>query len=484
MTIAICTPIGKEMHHRTAQCRNALVESIRASARAQASREATFGLGGQTHEDREALAQKYGAVVIEVAGKPVDKARNEITAAALKMPDVTHLLWIDADMIFKPDSFARLLSYKLPVVGGLYYGRRAPWFPIILRNHAKDAKLTSNSCGYIYDHPINKVIEVDGTGGGFLLTAREVYEGMKQGEWWTEANGESEDISFCRRVQNAGHRIYVDTGLELGHFGEIEVYPSWGRKHRDHQHNVWIPDVDLKTAGEREAAVSVVVVAKDAPVAAIQATIAMIENQTLAAEIILVDNASELPVSSVLSVSKGHKFHRLDTPHTMGDALNYGAELASTDWISFCSPGDVWQPNRNERCIYAAFASECRAITHNMDVTFGNGSAWMTPDLPKWNSLEESQKALSARPVIPLSAMFINKALFYDVGDFNTSLQHCAPWEYVIRTSEKNIWYQIPETLGVRRTRDDFVTEEQHNEVVRMLSKFPFSGVKLVESEQ
>src|SRR5574341_488017 len=56
----------------------------------------------------------------DVVDKPVEIARNVLTGAVLfEVPDATHLLWIDDDMVFEPDALDRLLAHDLPIVGGL-----------------------------------------------------------------------------------------------------------------------------------------------------------------------------------------------------------------------------------------------------------------------------------------------------------------------------------------------------------------------------
>ena len=446
--IAVCTPVGTYTHPRTAHCIRALIGRTNHAARANAAREEAFSPrlplhGGSAlarQETIEANAFQSGAVQFELVGVPIVKARNDLTAAALKNPNVTHLLWIDSDMVFPADALERLLAYRLPVVGGLYYGRLPPYKPIVLRNHGASMKYAPGAMGYVYDHPINKLMECDGTGGGFLLVERKVFEAaeMPAGAWWNPVGEEGEDVAFCRRAQAAGHKIYVDTGLELGHIGEVEVTPQWGRRARTFQNNVWLPDVDVGTrqlladaaTPEREVAATVILVAQDAPTGALEATINSILGQKAPTELIIIDNNSVVPIQGLLQLPKHVVMHRFEG-HTQsqGRCLNYGLDLAQADWVSFATPGDVWQPNRLERCFYAAFVSESVAVAHDMDVAFSNGTAWMTPNIPQWSNMEQQKKALLAQACIALPSMFIRRDLARETR-FREDLAYAAAWNF------------------------------------------------------
>lgn len=171
---------------------------------------------------------------------PVDAARNILTAGALRdVPGLTHLLFIDDDMIFEPDAFERLLAHDLPIVGGLCHNRRPPYMPILMREYDGGYAFV-----YDYDREIDArgLIEVDATGAAFLLVQKEVFERiateLKEDPF--AIRGPGEDISFCLRAKELGYKIFVDTTVEIGHVGEVVVGSDFARRNRDFMVFPWI----------------------------------------------------------------------------------------------------------------------------------------------------------------------------------------------------------------------------------------------------
>jgi hypothetical protein len=181
---------------------------------------------------------------------PVEAARNLLTAAALRIPDLTYLLFIDDDMIFNEDAFERLAAHDLPIVGGLCHNRRPPYMPILMREYNK-------GYAFVYDYErevdSNGLIEVDATGAAFLLVKREVFEKIATtGEEPFAIRGPGEDVSFCRRAKELGYPIHVDTTVEIGHVGEVTVTSDFARRNRDFVIFPWIDVVKRPPARESD----------------------------------------------------------------------------------------------------------------------------------------------------------------------------------------------------------------------------------------
>ena len=161
-------------------------------------------------------------MILEAHGKLLDDARREMTAQALTQPQVTHLLWVDADMTFAPDALLRLLARQLPIVGGLCFERRSPYNPaLVVDDHVLE------------NYPRDMLVRVDATGGGFLLTQRKVYEAIsaKYGarSWWVSttvddlSNTTAGDVSFLARAKACGFDTYVDTSVKIGHIAKTTI---------------------------------------------------------------------------------------------------------------------------------------------------------------------------------------------------------------------------------------------------------------------
>lgn len=187
-----------------------------------------------------------GTCFLDKTDAPVEAARNILTEGALKdIPGLTHLLFIDDDMIFEPGAFDRLLAHDLPIVGGLCHNRRPPYMPILMR-----------SCGdgyafmYDYDREVDSrgLVEVDATGCAFLLVKREVFE--KIGEKPFTQEGYGEDVAFCRKAKAAGYTIHVDPTVEIGHVGEVVVNSDFARRNRDFVVFPWVDPAKRPQASE------------------------------------------------------------------------------------------------------------------------------------------------------------------------------------------------------------------------------------------
>lgn len=70
---------------------------------------------------------------ISVSLVRTDRARNQIIETYLPYQELTHLLFLDSDMVFPHDIIAQLLAHKKAVVGGLYFHRGVPYQPHVPR---------------------------------------------------------------------------------------------------------------------------------------------------------------------------------------------------------------------------------------------------------------------------------------------------------------------------------------------------------------
>lgn len=187
----------------------------------------------------------------------ITRARNTLVAHFLANPHATHLMFIDSDIRFEPESFFRLLEDEKDVVGGAYPKKTIDWASV-------KSKASSLSVGDLpiagSEYAMNllpaqgaEAIEpVRDLGTGFLLIRRDVilkmmkhYQDLRyrntmiQDERYrdlffslfdTSIDEEgiylSEDYTFCRRWQKLGGKIYLDRRLKLDHIG---TYAFHGR---------------------------------------------------------------------------------------------------------------------------------------------------------------------------------------------------------------------------------------------------------------
>ena len=163
----------------------------------------------------------------------IHSARNQIAVSAVEK-EFDYLFFIDSDCVIPEDTLERLVEHDKDIVAGMYFGKVIPFPPIIYEKTDKDMYR------HIMDYPENQLIEVDAVGMGCCLIKTEVlkhfvcdremqyedghkeikkvsyaFEPMPAPDSDQFAMGE--DVAFCKRVQDAGYKIYVDTGLQCAH---------------------------------------------------------------------------------------------------------------------------------------------------------------------------------------------------------------------------------------------------------------------------
>jgi hypothetical protein len=165
--------------------------------------------------------------VLHEHGQLTVYARTTLTTRALRLtPEVTHLLWLDADIVPPKDLLPRLLARHCDVVGALYRSRRPPWDPVA-RWTDSDGQLRRTS------EPIPPGIHpVTAVGAGAMLVERRVFERMEDGVWWRPTDGLSEDFAFCARARAEGFGVFLDADVDCGHVAEVVVDAEFARRMR------------------------------------------------------------------------------------------------------------------------------------------------------------------------------------------------------------------------------------------------------------
>lgn len=161
------------------------------------------------------------------AGTYVHTGRQELIDKALET-GVTHILWLDTDMRFPPDSLVRLMNHNLPMVGINYLKRRLP--PEFVAIKALGWNEGERSERLVTDEDATGLEEVDAVGFGMVMMQTAALADMpdpKEEPWfWFKWIPEKqmqvgEDVQFCRLFRESGQKIYVDHDLskECGHIG-------------------------------------------------------------------------------------------------------------------------------------------------------------------------------------------------------------------------------------------------------------------------
>jgi hypothetical protein len=175
--------------------------------------------------DREKLPVRIES---PVGCSVVTWARSAVAGGFLKS-DCTHLFWIDADMVWSPNDFARLVGFAAahPVIGAAYTLKKDP--PEVFINTVGEGSYEINGHGNV---------RVKSLGLGFTIVQREVMEklaatkptmidslnGLECPDMFRidrRAGGGAlgEDVAFFEDVAALGYDVWLDPSINPGHFG-------------------------------------------------------------------------------------------------------------------------------------------------------------------------------------------------------------------------------------------------------------------------
>ena len=166
----------------------------------------------------------------------VTRARNMCSSVFLEDSSFTHMLFIDADVVWNPLEVKKLISHDKECVVGLYPNKQYYW---------KNNVLTLNPSS-VYDIPITTegdLVKLKSAATGFMLLKRSALEKIKKDVeifYLPGSNGEriklynffdckvvdedylTEDYYFSYLFIKNGGDIFADTTIKLTHMGTHE----------------------------------------------------------------------------------------------------------------------------------------------------------------------------------------------------------------------------------------------------------------------
>lgn len=190
------------------------------------------------------LIKSRGYLWNVVEGQPVDVGRNIIVKRYLNHPDKPEfLLFADSDATWDGDALQRLEAHNKPVVCGVFFRRDIPPVPTIgvvsgkdinnyplydfgwtaerIYQRIKGEEEISNEM--LLEPKPEDLVEVDGCGMHFTMIRRDVFEKMKEPWFVNYTVGGGEDFAFCKKVKDAGFKIYMDLSVYVGHIAGVGI---------------------------------------------------------------------------------------------------------------------------------------------------------------------------------------------------------------------------------------------------------------------
>lgn len=175
------------------------------------------------------ISQQYTSVVHFARAKCLG---GDVLAGPNQKPfqgkvDYDVMMWIDSDIVFKPDDFFNILESPHDVTAGLYLMESMNEFAVV-RNWDKDYFAKHGQFKFLRPEDIEGAphyMPVSYAGMGWMAIRKGVVEDLKY-PWFfspleviTESiiDMNSEDVGFCKALAVAGHPVYVDTKIRVGH---------------------------------------------------------------------------------------------------------------------------------------------------------------------------------------------------------------------------------------------------------------------------
>lgn len=186
--------------------------------------------------------------------------RNVAVAAFMHHSDLSHMLFVDADVGFEGADILRMFAAGEDVVLGAYPAKHINWTAVIaaarhrpdwtaeqIAHHAADFSSVFYGLDGQEEMAPDSLCEIHSGGAGLMLLARSVFQRLERAypeqrgrfpdsyrhlvpdidelvahfTFLTEDDGRmlSEDISFCKKWRDLGGRIFAATWLSTVHVG-------------------------------------------------------------------------------------------------------------------------------------------------------------------------------------------------------------------------------------------------------------------------
>lgn len=152
------------------------------------------------------------------SGTLVYHAREQLAAKA-RIENYTHMLWLDADMIFTEDLVDDLAFHEKDFVSGIYHARRPPHVSCIFSRLLPEIERFDRRT-----YP-ESLFRIAGCGFGCVFMTVDVLRAVKQkfGTCFLPTLALGEDLAFCDRATQCGYELWADPATSLRHIGHVEI---------------------------------------------------------------------------------------------------------------------------------------------------------------------------------------------------------------------------------------------------------------------
>ncbi len=168
------------------------------------------------------LRKPEGTEVAVASCSLIYEARHTLALKAIN-DGFDRVLWLDSDMNFKPDLLERLAAHLdngLEFVSGLYFTRKNPVQPCVYEVcHPKKRKDgTVYPASESFKEIPDGLFQIEGCGFGAVMMTTDLIRSAGDLPFFP-SEGFGEDLTFCRKVRDAGHTLWCDGSIKLDHVG-------------------------------------------------------------------------------------------------------------------------------------------------------------------------------------------------------------------------------------------------------------------------
>lgn len=163
------------------------------------------------------------------------------------MPECSHIWMVDADMKFNPNMILDFIAFDKPFVGASYrlkddeagyVGNDLPGLPQIENGYLKRRDIGGGSI-LIRRDCLERILEANPKLADYRLDTHQMRDLLKDhgvkrilrffDEIETDHGRLSEDLSFCKRVRDAGMDCWASLNHEVGHIGLKNFTGTYGQ---------------------------------------------------------------------------------------------------------------------------------------------------------------------------------------------------------------------------------------------------------------
>lgn len=171
---------------------------------------------------------EYASIITNAREATITGGRNlEVFNPAPGKGQYTYdkLFMIDSDIVWNPEHFLKLYASNEDLISGVYFDSQGA--DAMIHREKNDYRPMKREEIELLQQ-LGEPIEVYGVGLGFMCVKSGVFESLKR-PWFSlgkviqEVDGVTyelplgEDLYFCERVEQNGHKVYVDPTVVVGH---------------------------------------------------------------------------------------------------------------------------------------------------------------------------------------------------------------------------------------------------------------------------